>query len=119
MIPLVTADEPDIWSQSDIEAADAAAGWKRDIEPFAGQAKLVSPAVSNTYSSDATPSRWMDWWLGNCSSCSVDAIAMHWYGKAADADGFEAHFDQAIARWGKPVSTLAPAPHAHPGPCEL
>lgn len=73
-------NEPDNAGQSNISPADAAALWLEYIEPFASQAKLVSPAITN----GGAPSgvTWMQDFLGNCTTCTIDAIAMHWYDTA-------------------------------------
>lgn len=44
---LLGYNEPDYVYQSNLTPARAAAGWKKYMEPFAGQVKLVSPAMTN------------------------------------------------------------------------
>lgn len=47
------------------------------MEPFAGKAKLVGPAVTNGGGVE-----WLQQFLGNCTGCTIDAVAMHWYDTA-------------------------------------
>ncbi|KAI5478825.1 hypothetical protein MNV49_004557 [Pseudohyphozyma bogoriensis] len=44
---LLGFNEPDNSGQSDLSVADAVTGWNTYIQPFAGQATLVSPAITN------------------------------------------------------------------------
>jgi hypothetical protein len=44
---LLGFNEPDIASQSNLSPQAAAAAWKTYMQPFAGKAKLVSPAITN------------------------------------------------------------------------
>lgn len=70
-------NEPDNGGQSNIDPTTAAALWKANIQPFAGKAKLVGPAVTN-----GGGVQWLQQFLGNCTGCTIDAIAMHWYDTA-------------------------------------
>lgn len=56
----------------------------------------------------------MDQFLGNCSTCTIDAIALHWYDSATNTGYINAYFDDAIARWGKPVSHTSVAVPVQP-----
>lgn len=70
-------NEPDNAGQSNIDPTTAAALWKTNMEPFAGKAKLVGPAVTNGGGVE-----WLQQFLGNCTGCTIDAVAMHWYDTA-------------------------------------
>lgn len=70
---LLAFNEPELSSQSDLEPSDAADLYRQYLQPFAGQAKLGAPAVSN----DGWD--WINQFLGNCSGCTVDFIPIHWY----------------------------------------
>lgn len=72
-------NEPDSSSQADMSASEAATYYKEYITPYAGDATLVSPAVtSSTNSGEGLD--WMKSFLEDCTSCEVSALAVHWYG---------------------------------------
>jgi len=96
---LLGLNEPDLSSQSNISPAAAAASWKTYMQPFAGQAKLVSPAVTN--GGGEMGLQWTKEFLGNCTGCTVDVIAIHWYSNSAS--DFQSHVTQANTMFGKPV----------------
>jgi hypothetical protein len=102
---LLGFNEPDMPQQAALSPSDAVSAWGTYMEPFAGQAKLGSPAVSN---SDA-PNQGLDWmkqFLDACSHCTIDFIVIHWYqqGVTGAADAFKQHVTDAIsAANGKPV----------------
>jgi hypothetical protein len=65
----------------------AAQAWKTHIQPFAGRAKLVSPAVTNGPAPMGLD--WMDRFLRACTDCQIDAIAIHIYDSARNIDYFK------------------------------
>ena len=78
---LLTFNEPNFVSQSNLTPAQAAAKWP-DLQSVADEygVKLVSPAVN--YSPDApynNPVAWLDDFFAACPTCRVDAIAVHFY----------------------------------------
>jgi len=104
---LLGFNEPDMPSQANIpDPSDAVTAWGTYMEPFAGQAKLGSPAVSNSN----IPGQGLDWmskFLTACSHCTIDFIVIHWY-QPGSGDGvveaFKQHVTDAIsAANGKPV----------------
>jgi hypothetical protein len=94
---LLAFNEPDLAAQANLGYADAAAGYLTYMEPFAGKAKLVAPAVTNGGSPMGLT------WLGNfieaCSTCTIDAIALHWY-NGGTADDFKTYITTAYAAGG-------------------
>jgi hypothetical protein len=72
-------NEPDMASQADLSASDAASYFKEYITPYAGQATLVSPAVTSSSSTDQGLS-WFESFISACSDCGVSVLAVHWYG---------------------------------------
>jgi hypothetical protein len=44
---LLAFNEPDLSSQANMSPSQAAASYKKYMMPFAGKAKLVSPAITN------------------------------------------------------------------------
>ncbi|KAG2149384.1 hypothetical protein DEU56DRAFT_62595 [Suillus clintonianus] len=74
-------NEPDLSSQSNIEPMAAASTWMQYIQPLkANGVRLGSPAVSNAPS--GTP--WLSQFFGNCTGCTIDFVALHWYGDGLD-----------------------------------
>lgn len=86
-------NEPDITSQADMSASDAASYYKNYITPYAGKAKLISPAVSSS-TNDGQGLSWMNSFLSSCSSCELSGLAVHWYGN--NIDEFKTFVQQAI-----------------------
>ncbi|OKL61446.1 hypothetical protein UA08_03269 [Talaromyces atroroseus] len=72
-------NEPDMSSQADLSASEAASYYKEYITPYAGKATLVSPAVTSS-SSSGEGLDWFESFISDCSDCSVSVLAVHWYG---------------------------------------
>lgn len=74
-------NEPDLPSQANIAAPNAATYYKQYLTPYSGRAKLVSPAVT----SSASTTQGLDWFesfITECSDCGVSVLAVHWYGNS-------------------------------------
>ena len=101
---LLGFNEPDLPEQANLTPQQAAASWRTYLEPYAGKAKLGSPAVCN--GGGLTGLNWLNSFFDACSGCTIDFVAIHWYG-LANADGvadFKDHTAKAIAAAkGKPV----------------
>jgi hypothetical protein len=98
---LLGFNEPDYSGQANLGTAAAAAGWLTYMEPFAGKAKLVSPAVTNGGAPMGLT--WLEGFVSACSTCTIDAIAIHWY-NGGDATDFQKYIAQAYAAGGnRPV----------------
>lgn len=72
-------NEPDLPEQANLSPALAAQLWKDHVEPLAGSAKLVSPAVTNGLKLDNGTSMGVPWlkeFLDACAGCTVDAVAV-------------------------------------------
>lgn len=87
-------NEPDMASQANMAPADAASYYNQYITPYSGQAKLISPSVTSSTDSGAGLS-WFTEFMGDCSSCGLTGLAVHWYGD--NADEFESFITQAIS----------------------
>ncbi|KAF9029521.1 hypothetical protein BDZ89DRAFT_715481 [Hymenopellis radicata] len=71
-------NEPDLPSQSNIDPYTAATLWKQNINSLAGSGvKLGSPAISSAPSGKT----WMTQFLNACNGCTIDFLAIHWYGE--------------------------------------
>ena len=73
------------------------------MQPFAGKATLVSPAVTNG-PPPAMGTGWLDSFFSECAKlgCTVDAVAAHIYADASDASYFKSYIS-GLSKYGKPV----------------
>lgn len=93
-------NEPDLTysASSNILPANAAAGYKTYIEPFAGSRGIGMPNVlwNNVGSSSGgnyNSAQWTQYFLGNCTGCHFDFAAIHYYQDCFPANG------QSGAEW--------------------
>ncbi|RMZ80921.1 hypothetical protein DV737_g2749, partial [Chaetothyriales sp. CBS 132003] len=95
---LLSFNEPDLSSQSDMEPATAAENHIEYLNPFADQAEIGSPAITNGAGTD--PLMGIDWlnaFFKACGGeCQVDFVAFHWYDAASNIDGFKSHVQDVI-----------------------
>ncbi|KAI0392662.1 glycosyl hydrolase catalytic core-domain-containing protein [Xylariaceae sp. FL0594] len=103
---LLSFNEPDIATQASLSPQDAASGHQQWMNPFAGRARIGSPAVS----SSANANQGIDWlrqFFQACNGqCKVDFCVTHWYGPGGDtgAQLFLSHLvDVHNSCDGKPV----------------
>jgi hypothetical protein len=68
--------------------------YKQYITPYSGQAKLVSPGVTNSGSAGQGLD-WMNTFLQSCTDCGISDLAVHWYGNSAEE--FKTFVNQAIS----------------------
>jgi hypothetical protein len=85
---LLSFNEPDLSSQSNLGYAEAASGYKTYMQPFAGKAKLGAPAVTNGAADQGMGTGWLTNFLQACDGCTIDFVPFHWYGSATDPDSF-------------------------------
>lgn len=95
-------NEPDLPAQANLSPEAAVEAWTTYLEPYAGKAKLGSPAVCN--GNDVNMGlNWLTSFLNACGNrCTIDFVAIHWYGLATD-DGvadFKKHVGKAQAACG-------------------
>lgn len=76
-------NEPDLDSQANLSPSEAADAWLKHLEPYARKVKLGSPAVTNGQKA-GRGLNWLSDFLDACNGCTVDFIAIHWYGHAGD-----------------------------------
>ncbi|GAA6017526.1 hypothetical protein JCM10207_008256 [Rhodosporidiobolus poonsookiae] len=100
---LLGFNEPDIWSQSDMSISTAVSSWLSNLSPYAGRARLISPAVSN--SPQALNIRWLEYFFGNCTQCAQEtsAAALHWYSDEFNTTAFKTYFQDAYQRLQRPI----------------
>ncbi|KAI0699784.1 hypothetical protein C8T65DRAFT_580850 [Cerioporus squamosus] len=101
---LLFINEPDLATQSNTSPADAAKQWMQFMQPFAGKATLVSPAITNG-APPAMGTGWMDQFLTECDKlgCTVDAIAAHIYDSATNIPYYQAYITDLGTKYNRPV----------------
>lgn len=76
ILNLTDFSRPNEPGQSNMSPADGAQLWKEYIDPLKDQGyTLISPAPS----SRPDGFTWVGEFLGNCTGCTVDRIALHYY----------------------------------------
>ncbi|KAI0328759.1 hypothetical protein GY45DRAFT_951525 [Cubamyces sp. BRFM 1775] len=100
---LLFINEPDLSSQSNTSPQDAAQQWMQFMQPFAGKATLVSPAITNGAPPMGTG--WMDSFLAECDKlgCQVDAIAAHIYDSATNVAYYQSYITDLGTRYNRSV----------------
>ncbi|KFY70550.1 hypothetical protein V499_09084 [Pseudogymnoascus sp. VKM F-103] len=86
---LLAFNEPDLPSQANLDVGTAAAGYKTFMQPFAGKARLGSPAVTNGPAPMGIA--YFKSFMAACDGCTVDFVPMHWYDSASNVEGFKTH----------------------------
>ncbi|KAL8720493.1 MAG: hypothetical protein Q9225_002646 [Loekoesia sp. 1 TL-2023] len=87
---IFASNEPDNASQSNLSPSQAATVYKNYIQPFAGQATIASPAVTN--GGGATGLNFLENFLAQCPDCHFDILNVHHYVNRADVS-----VDQAVS----------------------
>jgi hypothetical protein len=102
---LLTFNEPNFGSQSNLTPEQAAALWPQ-IEQIANSfnppLKIVSPSPNYCGGScnETNPFTWFDKFFAACPNCRVDYIAVHWY--ACTLSALKSHITNA-KKYGKPI----------------
>jgi hypothetical protein len=103
---LLGFNEPDIASQANMSPKDAADGHKTWLNPWAGKARISSPAISSSENANQGID-WLKQFFNECNGgCQVDFCAAHWYGPGGvdGANLFLQHLEDVNAACdGKPV----------------
>lgn len=88
---LLAFNEPDINNLSPKQAATA---YMNYMQPFASSTvKLGAPAVTN--GGPPTGLTWLGQFLGNCTSCTIDFVPIHWYCGYNNINYFTSYIQQA------------------------
>jgi hypothetical protein len=98
---ILSFNEPDLGSQANISPSDAAAGHLAYLEPFAGQVRISTPAVTNGPPPNMGTG-WMDQFFQHCNTCTIDFVAIHWYANN-DPEGFKSHVQQFYDKYHRPI----------------
>ncbi|PLB55389.1 hypothetical protein P170DRAFT_470807 [Aspergillus steynii IBT 23096] len=86
-------NEPDMPEQANMGAGEAAGYYRDYITKFSGQAKLVTPAVTNGVG-EGLGLTWMRDFLNQCQDCGISVLAVHWYGESSE--DFLKYVDDAV-----------------------
>jgi hypothetical protein len=98
---LLSFNEPDLGSQSDMTPAAAAQQHIAHMNPFSGKARIGSPAITNAVG-NGVGINWMQQFFDACAGqCAVDFIAIHIYG--VDTNTFLSHALDVYNAFKKPV----------------
>ncbi|KAK4941289.1 hypothetical protein LTR28_008927, partial [Elasticomyces elasticus] len=98
---LMSFNEPDLSTQANMSPKDAATAFMKYMMPFSRQARLGSPAVTN--GGGAMGLNWLSAFLGECSSCNISFVPIHWYDSATNIAYFKEHITNASTITGKPI----------------
>ncbi|EST09733.1 Glycosyl hydrolase [Kalmanozyma brasiliensis GHG001] len=96
---LLGFNEPDISGQSNLDPTTAANLWMKEIQPWKKRGvRLGSPQI--VYNQD-----WLGSFMNICrrKGCTVDFIAIHWYGSWNDLAGLQRYVRQVRARFNLPI----------------
>lgn len=103
---LFSFNEPDIPSQAGMTPAVAASAHVIHMNPFAGQAKIGAPSVSNSGQSGQGLD-WLSSWIDACEAldeqCHYDFCNIHWYAQVAYVDTLFTQLEAAHKLCGKPI----------------
>lgn len=94
---LLAFNEPDLSTQSNMPVTNAVSAYKKYMQPFAGKARLVSPAVTNSVAPGGLT--YLQSFLTACTGCTIDVIAIHYYA-GPDPASFKSYVQQAYAAGG-------------------
>lgn len=94
-------NEPDLGEQSSLSVPLAVAGYRALMQPYAGRAKLGSPAVTNGGAPMGLA--YLKEFISHCTGCTIDFVAIHWY-NGGSANDFKNHVTKAHEiSGGRPV----------------
>jgi hypothetical protein len=95
---LLAFNEPDLSTQSNMDVPTAVAAFQQWMQPFACQARLAAPAVTN--SGPPMGLTWLQNFLESCTECTIDIIPIHWYDNAINIAYFQSYVQEAYAAGG-------------------
>jgi hypothetical protein len=95
---LLSFNEPDHPQQANLDVATAATDYKKYMHPYACQARLGAPAVTNGGSPMGLT--YLSNFMKACSDCIIDIVPIHWYDSATNIDYFKSYVAQAYAAGG-------------------
>jgi len=100
---LLAFNEPDAcFSGSACMSVNASvAGYQAFMQPFAGEARLGAPAVTN----GGAPAglTYLAEFMGNCTGCAIDFIPIHWYSNRYAFSYLQYYVELAYNQTGLPI----------------
>ncbi|EXJ91398.1 hypothetical protein A1O1_04510 [Capronia coronata CBS 617.96] len=95
---VLSFNEPDLSSQSNMDPATAAKLHIANVAPLSGQVSIGSPAITNGAGSNpAMGTTWLQQFFDACEGqCNIDFVAFHWYAEASNVDYFKSHVQDVI-----------------------
>jgi len=97
---LMSFNEPDLAGQANMDTATAAAAHIKYMNPYAGQAKIGSPAITNggpDGGTDGSGLAWLQKFFDKCKgNCKVDFLPFHWYDSAMNVAYFKNYVQDVI-----------------------
>jgi hypothetical protein len=101
---LLTFNEPNFGTQSNLTPAQAAALWPK-VEAFAQSRglEIVSPALNycGGNCNETNPFAWLDAFFAACAGCRVDYIGAHWY--ACSKQALTGYLSEYETKYKKPL----------------
>ncbi|EMD32449.1 hypothetical protein CERSUDRAFT_118787 [Gelatoporia subvermispora B] len=98
---LLGFNEPDLSAQSNLTPEQAASAWMQFMQPFAGKAKLIAPAITNGGAPMGTA--WLDSFIAACPDCTIDGYAIHIYDSATNVQYYQNYISDAVTKYGKEI----------------
>jgi len=99
---LMSFNEPDMSADpsvggSNILPSDAATQHIANMNPFAGKAKIGSPAVSSTQDTSGKGLDWLQQFITACAgNCKIDFVSLHWYGPSSAFQNLQDYIESGI-----------------------
>lgn len=97
---MLSFNEPDLSAQANMDSATAAAAHIKYMNPYSGQVRIGSPAVTNGGPSGGTDGMGLGWmrnFFDKCAGkCKVDFLAFHWYDSADNVAYFKNYVQDVI-----------------------
>jgi Glycosyl hydrolase catalytic core len=97
---LLSFNEPDLSAQANMDSATAAAAHIKYMNPYASQAEIGSPAVTNGGPSGGTDGMGLGWlqnFFDKCAGkCKVDFVTFHWYDSGNNVAYFKNYVEDVI-----------------------
>lgn len=99
IVCMCSFNEPDLNTQANMTPEQAAQAWKTYMEPFAGKAKLVGPAITN--GGAPMGEAWLDKFLDSCTQCTFDVLAIHIYDSATNEAYYQSYISDFVSKYNK------------------
>ena len=85
-----------------MNVSSAVSAYKKWVQPLAGKVSLGAPAVTNGVGEGIGIS-YLQYFMGNCTKCTVDFIPLHWYGDVTNPNSFKTYVKSFHTTFGLPL----------------